>query len=146
MTDIPASLLTTAVSEDEDTETCLEETETISETTSDSGISSTDDTISPVPPPMYTPYTHVHPVQPAPPAYIYTDEAGYQHVYYLTGPYVIMPCIPDMSQLQLEDECVVTCPPEPVKEVLPTPHSYDFINKPYEEWTQEDYARYYGDC
>jgi len=22
---------------------------------------------------------------------------------------------------------------------------YDFINKPYEEWTQEDYARYYGD-
>jgi len=146
MTDVPASLLTTAVSEDEDTETCLEETETISVTTSDSGISSTDDTISPVPTPMYTPYTHVHPVQPAPPAYIYTDEAGYQHVYYLTGPYVIMPCIPDMSQLQLEDECVVTCPPEPVKEVLPTPHSYDFINKPYEEWTQEDYARYYGDC
>ena len=25
-------------------------------------------------------------------------------------------------------------------------NNYDFINKPYEEWTQEDYARYYGDC
>jgi len=148
MIDVPASLLTTEVSEAGDTEPCSDETETISETTSDSGISSTDDVSSPIPTPMYTEYTPVHHVQPAPPAYIYTDEAGYQHVYYLTGPYVIMPCVPDMSQLQLEDESVVLAhpEPEPVKEVLPTSHSYDFINKPYEEWTQEDYARYYGDC
>ena len=71
--------------------------------------------------------------------YVYTDEAGYQHVYYLQGPYVMMPLQhPTMSS------------PLPITQEVTTSeikqeNSYDFINKPYEEWTQEDYARYYGD-
>jgi len=74
--------------------------------------------------------------------YVYTDEAGYQHVYYLQGPYVIMP-LPDsnMSSPLPSDESDFALPSD-VKQQ----QSYDFINKPYEEWTQEDYARYYGDA
>ena len=73
------------------------------------------------------------------PGYIYTDEAGYQHIYYLTGPYVIMPLpsVPEPSSYNT-DESVVS--------ETETNSGYEFINKPYEEWTQEDYVRYYGDC
>jgi hypothetical protein len=86
------------------------------------------------------------------PGYIYTDQAGYQHIYYLTGPYVIMPlpampepvpADPSLSPEVSTDESVVSLGPVVTSE----PQSqYEFINKPYEEWTQEDYARYYGDC
>lgn len=103
-------------------------------------------------------------VYPTPPAYVYTDEAGYQHVYYLTGPYVIMP-LPPMpafthdpdSPAPSDDSSVLSYGPVSTDNVTSeedtdsstaaeTDNSYDFINKPYEEWTQEDYARYYGDC
>ena len=90
--------------------------------------------------------------QYAAPGYIYTDENGYQHIYYLTGPYVIMPLPvvpepvndPSLSPEVIKtDESVVSFGPAVTSE----PQSqYEFINKPYEEWTQEDYARYYGDC
>ena len=75
--------------------------------------------------------------QYAAPGYIYTDEAGYQHIYYLTGPYVMMP-VPAM--------------PEPTSDLSPTPEEAEVTDEvqsqdnPYEDWTQEDYARYYGDC
>ena len=86
-----------------------------------------------------------------PPTYIYTDEAGYQHVYYLTGPYVIMPVSNPTTTTSPEE--YVTPPNDNVNNQEEetaseeqADSSYDFINKPYEEWTQEDYARYYGDC
>ena len=86
-----------------------------------------------------------------PPTYIYTDEAGYQHVYYLTGPYVIMPVSNPTTTISPEE--YVTPPNDNVNNqeeetasAEQADSSYDFINKPYEEWTQEDYARYYGDC
>jgi len=80
--------------------------------------------------------------------YIYTDEAGYQHVYYLQGPYVMMPVpSPSLSPLS-SDKSVLTEPSleSDISAAKPQQQGgYDFINKPYEEWTQEDYARYYGD-
>ena len=104
-------------------------------------------------PEMY-PTEYMYPAQG--PAYVYTDEAGYQHVYYLTGPYVVMPlpAMPDTSSEESaansdNDEGVVSYGPvchEPAPVPAPEQTQYDFINKPYEEWTQEDYARYYGDC
>ena len=114
------------------------------------------------------PLEYGHPMVPAPPAYIYTDEAGYQHVYYVTGPYVIMP-LPPMPQYandgslspHSDDSSVVSYGPVATdttstedtsssdsssSDSSESDNSYDFINKPFEEWTQEDYARYYGDC
>lgn len=98
-------------------------------------------------------------------AYVYQDENGMNQVYYVAGPYVV-------PQTALPTTEVNTPPSESpsdsgisfgsfsLEEVTSqedtsssdestdctkvAKESNDFINKPFEEWTQEDYARYYG--
>jgi len=103
---------------------------------------------------------HHHPVPVCPltgqvyptAGYVYTDEAGYQHVYYLQGPYVVMPVPSSSSPSPIPSDKSVLCEPSLESDFSAAKQQqqqqqggYDFINKPYEEWTQEDYARYYGD-
>lgn len=99
-------------------------------------------------------------------AYVYQDENGLNQVYYVAGPYMVpqtetaapttevnsppsesnsdsgisfgstSPALASQEETSSSDdstECTSVA-----KE------STDFINKPYEEWTQEDYAKYYG--
>ena len=127
--------------------------------TCSSAISSSEDTDSPAVSPLSVAEAEVyyedavlphHPPVPVCPltgqvyptaGYVYTDEAGYQHVYYLQGPYVVLP-VPSPESLQIESQ------PSLESDICVAKQQqggYDFINKPYEEWTQEDYARYYGD-
>ena len=158
MSEVPQSCLTPVL-------------ESSSDASSSSPSLSDDDTAEDTPPnaapvehdqyPVMTEYGPV--VTTAPPAYIYTDEAGYQHIYYLTGPYVIMPLPPmpehtdqhSSDSSPSPDQSIVSCGPvcpdtssddNSSESETCSDNSYDFINKPYEEWTQEDYARYYGDC
>lgn len=149
MVDVPESLLTPPQSDESDTASSTEDEltcSTPSEVSDDTASHMSNEMVSPV-------YMYPTPAM-APPTYVYTDEAGYQHVYYLTGPYVIMP-LPAMPQPHVDteaaraDESVVTCGPVCTPETdnsEETQNNFDFINKPYEDWTQEDYARYYGDC
>ena len=76
--------------------------------------------------------------------YVYTDEAGYQHVYYLQGPYVMLPLPP--SPVLPTESPICTPPSSSEQSDTKQQTAYEFINKPYEEWTQEDYARYYGEA
>lgn len=94
---------------------------------------------------------------------VYQDEAGQPQVcYYLAGPYVL-PTPPTWcpatteSPLPSSDESLATSEESPDSPTTSsscseseascsTASSYDFINKPFEEWTEEDYTHYYGDA
>jgi len=99
-------------------------------------------------------------------AYVYTDQAGYQQIYYVAGPYILpnpegpsteQPNSPPSEISSDSDVCLSTASSHQSTSRGETPsseesadctttsdESYNFINKPFEEWTQEDYARYYG--
>eukprot|EP00092_Neocalanus_flemingeri_P008257 GFUD01008903.1.p1 GENE.GFUD01008903.1~~GFUD01008903.1.p1 ORF type:complete len:568 (+),score=160.88 GFUD01008903.1:205-1908(+) len=100
-------------------------------------------------------------------AYVYNDEHGYQQVYYVAGPYMI-PAVPSSEELNTppsetessSDSAISFGSFSPVDTTTQeeeesssddsaystavAKESNDFINKPFEEWTQEDYAKYYG--
>jgi len=99
-------------------------------------------------------------------AYVYTDQTGYQQIYYVAGPFVIpqtvdpsteQPNSPPSEISSDSDVCLSTAgfhqgishgetmsSEETDDCTTSSDESYNFINKPFEEWTQEDYARYYG--
>jgi len=105
------------------------------------------------------------PVEPSQPtlAYCYQDAQGLQQIYYVAGPF-IMPT-QEPSPLPVTEDSPSSSPPseessqlsfgwsnevESVNSEEPSTVSeeehveVDLDNKPAEEWTQEDYARYYG--
>jgi len=91
-------------------------------------------------------------------AYVCQDQNGVNQVYYVAGPYFIpQPALPTtdlnspnsdtssdsgISQGSSNHEDHVCH--EEQSSAESGDESNDFINKPFEEWTQEDYARYYG--
>lgn len=97
-------------------------------------------------------------------AYVYQDENGMNQVYYVAGPYVVpqtaypstdvntppSECPSDSGisfgsispELTSQEES--SSSDESSESTAVVKDSHDFINKPFEEWTQEDYARYYG--
>jgi len=157
MAEVPATLLTPASSLSSSPTTCSSAISTISSSEeSDSPVSplsvgETDvyyeDVLPHHPPVPVCPLTgQVYPTA----GYVYTDEAGYQHVYYLQGPYVMMPLPTSSSPSPIPSDKSVLCEPSIESDIAAAKQQqqqggYDFINKPYEEWTQEDYSRYYGD-
>ena len=105
------------------------------------------------------------PVEPSQPtlAYCYQDAQGLQQIYYVAGPF-IMPT-QEPSPLPVTEDSPSSSPPSEESSELSfgwsneveTENSeesstaseeehveVDLDNKPAEEWTQEDYARYYG--
>ena len=105
------------------------------------------------------------PVEPSQPtlAYCYQDAQGLQQIYYVAGPF-IMPT-QEPSPLPVTEDSPSSSPPseesselsfgwsnevESVNSEEPSTVSeeehveVDLDRKPAEEWTQEDYARYYG--
>ena len=105
------------------------------------------------------------PVEPSQPtlAYCYQDAQGLQQIYYVAGPF-IMPT-QEPSPLPVTEDSPSSSPPseesselsfgwsnevetvssEESSTVSEEEHvEVDLDNKPAEEWTQEDYARYYG--
>jgi len=120
-----------------------------------------------------TGYTHyptvaVDPAQPL--AYCYQDTQGLQQIYYVAGPYILptetLPLVvPEQADGRLEssdasseisfgfsEEAEVTSS-EVLSSVSPSsvsessnscPEDEELESKPFDEWTQEDYARYYG--
>jgi len=97
-------------------------------------------------------------------AYVYQDENGYQQVYYVAGPYLVQqPAVPSTEELNTPPSESASDSGISFGSFSPAPshdetssseesehcttvskESNDFINKPFEEWTQEDYAKYYG--
>lgn len=98
-------------------------------------------------------------------AYVYQDENGLNQVYYVAGPYVVpQTALPttevnsppsesasdsgiSFGSFSLEDVTSqedTSSSDESTDCTKVAKESNDFINKPFEEWTQEDYARYYG--
>ena len=105
------------------------------------------------------------PVEPSQPtlAYCYQDAQGLQQIYYVAGPF-IMPT-QEPSPLPVTEDSPSSSPPSEESSELSFGWSnevesvnseesstaseeehveVDLDNKPAEEWTQEDYARYYG--
>jgi len=98
-------------------------------------------------------------------AYVYPDENGYQHVYYVAGPYLVPQTTPSAEEpntpsSESSSDSVISfgsfstdettshdetsSSEESANCTTVAKESNDFINKPFEEWTQEDYAKYYG--
>ena len=98
-------------------------------------------------------------------AYVYQDENGLNQVYYVAGPYVVpetaLPTTEvNTPQSESASDSGISFGSFSLEEVTSqegtsssdestdctkvAKESNDFINKPFEEWTQEDYARYYG--
>lgn len=113
------------------------------------------------------------PVDPsqAPIAYCYLDAQGLQQIYYVAGPYILPSDTQHITAAPSEEVNSFVAPSddssvlsfgwspetesEPSEELTTSSEATsedpsssteesDLDSKPYEEWTQEDYARYYG--
>merc|ERR1719206_713054 len=93
-------------------------------------------------------------------AYMYQDQNGMNQIYYVAGPYMVpqdpaytatqvntllspdsgisSPCLEVSSQEETSSS------DESTENTTESKDSHNFINKPFEDWTQEDYAIYYG--
>jgi len=93
-------------------------------------------------------------------AYVYQDQDGMNQIYYVAGPYMV-PQNPPYTTTEVNSppssDSGVSSPcqevssqeetsssDESTEHATESKDSHNFINKPFEDWTQEDYAIYYG--
>jgi len=93
-------------------------------------------------------------------AYVYQDQNGMNQIYYVAGPYMVpqdptytatqvnTPPSPDSGIsspcLEVSSQEEASSSDESTENTTESKDSHNFINKPFEDWTQEDYAIYYG--